>query len=239
MPDTDDRQPRLLLVEDDPVSASFIGTVLSTLPASVDIAGSCDAALERPSHYDLWLIDANLPDGSGSALLRQARQRDPALRALAHTADTSPTLHARLRAEGFADVLAKPLAAQALLAAVREALGMPAAPAPPGAVPGLPDWDEEAALRALHGRQQHVLQLRQLFLDELPGMRRAIVDAAAGGDAAAMREVLHRLRASCGFVGAARLGDAVGRLHDTPGSATALEDFIAVCSGLEARSGPL
>jgi HPt (histidine-containing phosphotransfer) domain-containing protein len=64
-----------------------------------------------------------------------------------------------------------------------------------------------------------------LFLDELPTQRRSIAAAAADGDITGMRSTLHRLRASCGFVGAARLDAAVRALESDLHCASALQRF--------------
>jgi CheY-like chemotaxis protein len=68
-------KPRLLLVEDDPISSRFLVTVLQALPAEVDTATGCSEALALDRRYALWLIDANLPDGSGSDLLVRPHRR--------------------------------------------------------------------------------------------------------------------------------------------------------------------
>ena len=80
--------PRLLLVEDDPVSAAFLREAAAALPALVDVAGTVAEALSAASIqcHDLYLIDANLPDGRGETLLQDLRGRAPAAPALAHTA---------------------------------------------------------------------------------------------------------------------------------------------------------
>jgi len=236
MHDKDATLPRLLLVEDDPISAGYMQAVLESLPAHVDTATHCADALARPLTYDLWLIDANLPDGSGSDLLARARQSHPSLRAFAHTADTTVALHAQLRDHGFIDVLVKPMSARSLLDPIRDALDLPKeTELGEASRQVVPDWDDAIALRALHGRQQHVQQMRQLFLQELPTLRESIAAAARSGDVGSMRAVLHRLRASCGFVGAMRLSEAVERLHRAPESAAALEKFMAVSQALANR----
>jgi len=74
--------------------------------------------------------------------------------------------------------------------------------------------------------------LRRLFLDELPLQCRAIERALADGDVTAASGVLHRMHASCGFVGAAQLGEAVRRLEDDPRSATAIDRFRDAASAL-------
>ena len=141
---------------------------LEALPAQVDAAGSIQAALALEGAYDLWLLDANLPDGHGAELLAQLRIRLPATPALAHTADDSPALQARLLQAGFAEVLVKPLTAERLQQAVRRWLGM-ARGAPlrveetSNRFKALPLWDEAAALTALNGNQEHVATLRKMF----------------------------------------------------------------------------
>ena len=71
-------RPRFLLVEDDIITCGFLKAALETLPADVDTADSLNAALARAHvrQYDLWLIDANLPDGHGSELLQQLRRHN-------------------------------------------------------------------------------------------------------------------------------------------------------------------
>src|SRR5690606_33004214 len=69
--------PRILLVEDDPTSRAFLQAATEALPAVVDIAGSVAEALALATRHAhaLWLIDAHLPDGSGSELLRVLRDQ--------------------------------------------------------------------------------------------------------------------------------------------------------------------
>jgi len=63
------------------------------------------------------------------------------------------------------------------------------------------------------------------ILAELPGQRTELGRAQVLGDAAAVRALVHKLRASCGFVGAARLAGADEALHTAPLDAGALRDF--------------
>ncbi|MEO6264320.1 MAG: response regulator [Luteimonas sp.] len=230
-------KPCILLVEDDPVSRAFLAAAAEALPASVDAVATCAEALRcvpgQPD-YALWLIDANLPDGSGAGLLASLRERGADTPALAHTASRDSTALDALIAAGFAEVLVKPLAAIALQAAICRVLGHDLAPADAetGRCVKLPQWDDAAALSALKGEQAHVVALRRLFLDELPGQRLAIDAALADGDAERACRELHKLRASCGFVGAARLGEAVRVLEGDPRSALALQRFDEAATDL-------
>ncbi|MFT3756315.1 MAG: response regulator [Pseudoxanthomonas sp.] len=218
---------RLLLVEDDPISRAWLAAVLETLPATVNTAGSLAAARSGDISQDLWLLDANLPDGSGTVLLAELRRQRPATPALAHTADTSAGMRQQLLQAGFAAVLAKPLEAEALLAAVRQALALTAAPVTPApaASTDLPVWDDALALAALNGHAENVAALRGLFLAELPKQHAAILAAAASGDTPALHAELHRLRASCGFVGAARLQAVAMAFDQTLPETSLLEEF--------------
>jgi CheY-like chemotaxis protein len=207
--------PNILLVEDDPVSRAFLEAATAALPATVAVAADATSAhaLANAATFDLWLFDANLPDASGAELLARLRAAGLATPALAHTATRDPEAHAGLRAAGFAGVIAKPVDAAHWQSALREALrNEPCARVADAAGTRYgehPLWDDAAALAALNGNTEHVAALRRLFLDELPGMRAAIADPAT----------LHRLRASCGFVGAARLGAAVQVLQQAPSDA--------------------
>lgn len=225
--------PSILLVEDDAVSALFLSAALQTLPARVQVASDCMQALAANGPFDAWLIDANLPDGSGTTLLQHLRMTDTATIALAHTADATPAMHGRLLRAGFVDVLVKPLSAQALLDAVRAALGHVGGNAPPAR----PDWDDAAALAALAGNRQHVATLRQLFLSELPAARTACIEAFARADDTALRAQLHRLQASCGFAGAAALADIASRWHAAPADAALRDAFVAISARLLPSAG--
>ncbi|MBJ6981043.1 response regulator [Luteimonas sp. MC1572] len=235
-------KPRILLVEDDPTTAAFMAAAIEALPAIVDMADSHLAALAKASDagHALWLVDAHLPDGDGAGLLAELRALGLTTPAIAHTAAHDPWLHHELRAAGFASVLVKPLSASALRASLADAIGTWRPPRVAEDVAGdaadvvgpPPTWDDFAALRALNGERAHVDALRILFLDELPAARDLVASSARDGDERRMRDALHRLRASCGFVGAARLADAVAALEGAPGSAAALQAFTDAAQDL-------
>lgn len=233
MSDHKGMKPRLLLVEDDPISRGFMGAALEALPAQVDTADSIHAALAMEGAHDLWLLDANLPDGHGTELLAKLRTRVPATPALAHTADDSPALRTRLLEAGFAEVLVKPLGAAGLQEAVRRWLGIASGASlrigeTSSLFTALPLWDEATALAALNGSQEHVATLRRMFLDELMRQHDAIVDALGKGDTGLAKQVLHQLKASSGFVGALRLNAAAKNLEDALSESSMVVAFTAI-----------
>ena len=219
--------PSILLVEDDRISAAFLSAALATLPARVHVAEDCAQALAASGPFDAWLIDANLPDGSGTWLLQHLRETDAAASALAHTADATAATRDALLQAGFAEVLIKPLSAQALVDALRAAL-RGGSDEPHDAA----DWDDRAALTALAGNPEHVASVRQLFLSELPTTRGACLAAFDRSDHAALRAHLHRLQASCGFAGATALAAIASRWHAAPADRDLRAAFAAACARL-------
>jgi CheY-like chemotaxis protein len=242
LPDFDEWRPmnanalKLLLLEDDPVSRAFLHEVLTAAPATVDCAETCADAQSQAiaNTHALWLFDANLPDGHGADLLRRLRALGLTTPAIALTAESARDRLELLLASGFSAVLPKPIAGNALLAAVRRFAPVMDRSTPADATSSAL-WDDAQALTAVGGKPETARALRQLFLDELPGQLAAIRNAFAASDQAAVRDQLHRLKASCGFVGAELLSASVNRLSAemSPASFQAFQDVVA----LQLRAG--
>lgn len=222
--------PRVLLVEDDAVSAAFLMEAIAATPAQVALASSIGEALRLADRdrFALCLIDAHLPDGHGSELLAALRARGEHAPAIAHTAETAKAVLDRLIDAGFEEVLIKPLSVAVLQGAVRRFAYAQASASkvariagPDRAEPVLqqapqlaqpsgskyPLWDDAAALRALNGNSAHVEAMRRLFGAELPEQSRRIRAAIREHATDALRAELHKLIAGAGFVGAARLAE--------------------------------
>lgn len=221
--------PHLLLVEDDPVSQLFLADATRALPADVACASTLAEAIELATMraFDGWLIDAHLPDGSGIELLARLRREttSPDTFALAHTASRDVDQLQRLRDAGFSSVVSKPLSIEAWQRALREALVIASSTS-------LDIWNDATALRALNGNAQSVVALRALFVGELAEQRRRVVAALEASDIETAAGELHRLKASCGFVGAEALGTAVAALHRDPRSVQIREVFDATVDDL-------
>lgn len=219
--------PRLLLVEDDPISLDFLSEALAGVPAVVDAATDIATAtwLAREHGHALWLVDAHLPDGDGLACLGALRAL-AATPAIAVTASSGRAELDALCAGGFLEVLVKPVSVAQAQATVRRLLGMPAGGVrEPRHDLKLPVWDEQRALSAIGGKAEALARLRRMFLLELPELREQLRGAHDHHDDAAVRAVLHKLKASCGFVGALRLARAVDALALQPSDALAFADF--------------
>jgi CheY-like chemotaxis protein/HPt (histidine-containing phosphotransfer) domain-containing protein len=220
-------EPRLLVVEDDAISRSFLQDALSALPAQVDAAADIAQALAlvRAGDYALWLVDAHLPDGDGLDCLRALRDVS-ATPALAITAGVGRDELDALCAGGYLEVLLKPVSVAALHATVQRLLKRSAWRVREPQMQGkLPLWDEARALAALGGNREALDKLRTMFLSELPSLCSQLCASRSNGDLAAIQALLHKLKASCGFVGAARMLQAVNALAAAPMDVDAWQNF--------------
>jgi len=200
---------KVLLVEDDPTTRAFLYAATQALGVEIGLAASMHGALALADStvYSALLLDVSLPDGSGMELLERVRRRNPSIPALAHTAATTADELQRLRHAGFDAAVRKPVSAADWQAAVQSLLAQRAPESDPPAI--IPLWDDEAALTILGSTLDDLRTLRDLFVTELPGQIHALEQARTGTEVATIEAQLHRLRASCRFVGAARLTAAL------------------------------
>jgi len=197
--------PRLLIVDDDPVSLHFLAEVARGSHCDVVAVPNAAAALAaaHASPLDLLLLDRRLPDMSGAELLARLRAASVTAPAIATSAEVDAGVDAMLRAAGFVAVLSKPLAVEKLRAQLHAWLPGD------GGVATLQLLDDASASAVSGSAAETLRALRGLFVTELTELERHLADDACVVDA----ERLHRLRASCGFCGAAALGDIAAQLE--------------------------
>ncbi len=107
----------MLLVEDDPVSASALSTILTrrgfeVLHAATLAQGLALLATRSP---DTVLLDLMLPDGDGSVLLERARAEGRPVRVIVTTAVGDDARLAAVRALGPDVLMQKPIDLAGLL----------------------------------------------------------------------------------------------------------------------------
>lgn len=190
---------RVLVIEDDDISRRFMTEALSLLPLeSQSCAGFAEAhSLLRRQHFDLVVSDINALDGS---LHEHAALLPDNCRKLAVSADMTPVLAARLRRLGIDDVLAKPMGVTTLHQAVNRLLETGA-----GENAARPYWNHAQGLAALGQDERILTSLKDMFRVELPVMTERINSAYHAGSFEEIHATLHKLKASCGFLGAERL----------------------------------
>jgi PAS domain S-box-containing protein len=118
---------RVLVADDHPANRELARAFLSGMGSVVDGAVDGAQAVERAEldAYDVILMDMRMPKMGGLEALKQIRAGSGPNRStpiLAYTADAGEDLGAGLSAEGFCGVVSKPVAAEALIRAVSQAV---------------------------------------------------------------------------------------------------------------------
>jgi PAS domain S-box-containing protein len=118
---------RVLVADDHPANRELARAFLSGMGVDVDEAVDGLSAVERADEtlYDVILMDMRMPGLGGREALKMIRAGGGPNRLtpiLAYTADAGEGLEAELKAEGFCGAVSKPVAAEALIRAVAEAL---------------------------------------------------------------------------------------------------------------------
>lgn len=109
---------RILLVEDDPDTASTMELLLAGAGHQVTVAGTVREALSRAANgtpFDLIVSDLGLPDGSGHALLCKLRERGISTPAIALSGYGMEEDVQASREAGFSVHLVKPVVPKKLL----------------------------------------------------------------------------------------------------------------------------
>lgn len=206
----------ILLIEDDEISRAYLGEAIGRLPVRWQACAGFREAAEALANarFDLIVSDLNLPDGDLFGALTGFPAGVPVL---ATSAELDAGTRGRLLAAGAAEALAKPMPVAELHAAIRRLCNLDDTPL----------WSPDKALRALAHNPQAVASLKALFRAEVPSMLAAVRAALEAGDRKALGDVLHKLKASCGFLGAERLLAECKALEADP---QALARFERVCA---------
>lgn len=197
----------ILIAEDDGPSGLFLQTAFEDLGchAVLETDGNAALARARAHCFDLLLLDCCMPGAGASRILSVLRADPQAASAAAPAVATSAELDApaqrRLREEGFAGSLLKPVTLARLRTMVEPLL------------PGLESASElldDAAAMHTSGTPEAVRALRGLFARDLCQLASELNRLADNPDE--LSKQLHRLLASCGFCGTPALADAARQL---------------------------
>ena len=123
---------RVLVIDDEPNVASFVGRALRAKGFAVDVAlggeRGLDAALD--GGHALIVLDLRMRDVNGLVILRQVMRRRPEQRVLVLSAASDVDVKVRCLELGAADFVAKPFELAELVARVGAHLRRSTAPAP-------------------------------------------------------------------------------------------------------------
>src|SRR3954464_13293225 len=111
---------RLLVIDDEPNVASFVGRALRTKGFAVDVALGGERGLEAAldGGHELIVLDLRMRDVNGLVILRQVMRRRPEQRVLVLSAAPDVDVKVRCLELGAADFVAKPFELAELVARV-------------------------------------------------------------------------------------------------------------------------
>lgn len=105
-------RPGILIVDDEPGIRSILSLVLTRAGFQVWLAASAQEALRAAEQFgrfvDIALVDAQLPDASGAALMQELQRQQPSLRCCIMSGRTDEADRINWVRRGAARVLAKP-----------------------------------------------------------------------------------------------------------------------------------
>ena len=215
---------RILVAEDNEVNQAVATMMLSDVGCEVDVAANGQEAVERWSanHYDLILMDCQMPELDGYDATRAIRQHERsggagripiiALTAHAMTDDREACL-----AAGMDDHLSKPFKKHQL----RELLEHWLSHAPGDACDTVPDGDPDTPVSVAHviddttldelraldddGSGESLRAVLTVYLGKSPKLMTQLAHAVETGDAETMGQIAHGLRSASANVGATKL----------------------------------
>ncbi|MBL8307474.1 MAG: PAS domain-containing protein [Rubrivivax sp.] len=255
---------RVLLAEDNLVNQEVAGSLLRAAGLTVETADDGTRAVELATtrHYDLVLMDVQMPGTDGleatRRLRREQRQSLPIIAMTAHAfaEDREACLQA-----GMNDHVPKPVDPETLYAALLRWLPLPAATTAPTAataatrplrdrLEGIEGFDLETALRNVGGNATALERVLRRFVEAYRDGEPAF---APGGDdeVARWRHGCHSLRGACATIGARALqaeletleralteaapGDAAQRIAAADAALVALVERLALRLSAPAR----
>lgn len=237
--------PSILIADDNALSLVFLREAVRGF--GLHAVGAADGTeallLARQRRFDLLLLDLSMPGLGGLEVLQQLRAAPSAAShgapAIATSAELNPAQRPGLMQAGFCACMGKPLALVDLLGLLQRHLGQAASVEVPEPALAQGALDDAAGLQAC-GDATVLRALRGLFAQELDQLPTELAPLLAQAQTAALRDRLHRLRASCGFCGAADLDAACAAARsslegDASARTAALRHLLSVAAATRAR----
>lgn len=210
---------KVLVVEDDVTNQKVLRAIFDTLGVAAVVAEDGRKAIEhiaRGEHFDLILMDIQMPVMDGFAATEVIRQRErergePRRPIIALTADAYAEDRERCLRAGMDDFLAKPLDLDALVRLLRYWLtarlptGQSVSPEPDADLTETPAvFDEATLLKALGGHRVLARQVIVSGMDGLPSYLERIEQAQQAQDWDTVGRTVHTIKGLAGQMGGLR-----------------------------------
>jgi CheY-like chemotaxis protein len=222
---------RILLVDDNEFNREIGLSFIQATGAQVDSAENGEIAVRAvsQSHYDLILMDIQMPVMDGYAAAAILRSQWPDLAIVALTANAMVDERDRILAAGMQDILTKPFMPDVLYATISKWLpdasgqSSESGPArtqteavPANAQPDLtfaPVFDHATALRRVNGDQAVLDRFLRMFLAQTHRAMDLLASAVQAADFEVARRHAHSIKGGAGMVGLIELQLAAGSLE--------------------------
>ncbi|MBX0327395.1 response regulator [Oscillochloris sp. ZM17-4] len=212
---------RILLAEDNVVNQKVATKTLSKLGYRADVAANgfevLDALARQP--YDVVLMDVQMPELDGLGASRRIRSELPPARQpriIAMTANAMQSDRELCMAAGMDDYISKPVRVADLVAALERCAAREEEPAPEPAAGGVIDITvlEQIQESLGEGSPEIVIEIIDLFIDDLPRQLAALRQGVAEGAAPTVQRLAHTIKASAATIGALALAADCEALED-------------------------
>jgi two-component system, sensor histidine kinase and response regulator len=242
------RQAHILLAEDNAVNQTVASELLKDAGFTCDIVGDGNAAIQavQRKHYDLILMDCQMPEMDGFDATRRIRQLEAA-GALAGTRRPIIALTAnavagdrdRCLEAGMDDYLSKPIDPDLMVQIIEKNLSskQKASMTPP--------IQMTALLKRCRGKQKLAEQVLSTFVSTIPEQLQAVDRAIAGADRAGLMRLAHSIKGVAANLDADGLRQCAsgleqfaeaGKLDDAAAEVQRLKDQVQQCVDFIRRS---
>ncbi len=211
---------RILLVDDNDFNRQVGRELIEISGAAVDTANDGEQALAAVTtgHYDLVLMDLQMPVMDGYTAAKILRLDHPDIPVIALTAHALVEERNRVLASGMNDIITKPIVPDVLyktLASHLKAGHNLQENIVPSTQPEQPlqGFDLEGALARVNGNRKMLDRFFKLFLERNAGNFDQISTAIAQNDVAAAQRLTHALKGVAGTIGAIDLQAAAAQLE--------------------------
>lgn len=220
---------RVLVVEDNALNREVAIEFLAEAPVTVDLAGDGQEAIDavRAQHYDLVLMDVQMPLMDGLTATRRIREMPgfEKLPIIAMTAHAMAGDREASLAAGMNDHLTKPIDQAHLLRTLvhwidvdaieppadgampgdRDAHDRSGPALPAGGLPPIPDVDWQTALRRTNHNPGLLAKLVHNYRRDFVNTVDALNEANAAGDVDRIRVLAHGLKSASAYLGAGKM----------------------------------
>src|SRR2546422_5728705 len=188
--DTERAPARILVVDDEPLTARALEAMARHFGLEVDVAGSLESAIERLAQaaFDVVLTDLNLGRGDGLDLLRHVRERTPDVPVIVITGYASMDSAMEAIQAGAFDYLAKPPSLASLRALLERAIEKHRS------TQALREAPEPAAARRfdhIAGRSPQMLEVFKTVARVAPGRTSVLIFGESGTGKELVASSLH------------------------------------------------